>query len=545
MLKVILQKLMLCISCETYGSLAATISFLLFFIMITLNEFSSFFLPLTAAALALVFVLRFRRPQSPQKTKKFHPIGTSQPREILNYYRIHDFMAELLRKYKTYRVATFFRNAIFTTDPAVVEYILKTNFSNYGKGLYQYKILTDLLGDGIFAVDGDKWKHQRKVSSYEFSTKILRDFSSVVFKSTAVKLARKVSEASASNRSIDMKDLFMKATLDSVFKVILGIDLDVMSNTYEEGAKFTEAFDKANAITSFRYVDVFWKIKRFLNIGSEYELRKNIKLVDDFVYKLIKRKIERLNNNPHDQLHPEKKEDLLSRFLELNETDPKFLRDIVLNFVIAGKDSTSTTLSWFFYLLCKHPDIQEKIAKEIVEETQVRSNSSIEELAAKVNEETLDKMHYLHAALSETLRLYPAVPLDAKICFSDDTLPDGFSVNKGDMILYVPYAMGRMKALWGSDAEEFRPERWLNVNGNFQPKSPFIFTAFQGGPRICLGKDFAYRQMKIFCMILLGSYKFKLNDENKPVKYRTSLTLHIEGGLHLRVFPRSSHETNA
>ncbi|KAJ0042959.1 hypothetical protein Pint_17315 [Pistacia integerrima] len=114
-------------------------------------------------------------------------------------------MTDLLRKYKT-----------FTTDPEIVEYILKTNFPNYGKGLYNYNILTDLLGDGIFAVDLDKWKHQRKLSSYEFSTKILRDFSSVIFKTTAVKLARIVSEASASNPSLDMQNLFMKATLDAL-----------------------------------------------------------------------------------------------------------------------------------------------------------------------------------------------------------------------------------------------------------------------------------------------------------------------------------------
>ncbi|KAJ0098817.1 hypothetical protein Patl1_19994 [Pistacia atlantica] len=297
-----------------------------------------------------------------------------------------------------------------------------------------------------------------------------------------------------------MQDLLMKATLDSVLKVALGIELDGLSGTYEEGTQFTDAFDTANAITSFRFIDAFWKIKRFLNIASEAKLRKNIKVVDDFVYKLIKSKIERLNNR-HDDLPSVsgKKEDILSRFLELKETDPKYLRDI-------------------------HPDIQEKIAKEIIEATQVRSNSSIEELAAKVNEETLDKMHYLHAAFSETLRLYPAVPV-------------------GDQITYVPYAMGRTKTLWGNDAEEFRPERWLNEIGHFQPKSPFIFTAFQAGPRICLGKDFAYRQMKIFSMILLGSYKFKLiNDDSKPVRYKTALTLHIEGGLHLRVLPRSSYE---
>ncbi|KAJ0098821.1 hypothetical protein Patl1_19991 [Pistacia atlantica] len=144
--------------------------------MIDLNEFSCFFIPLTAAALALISaigILRFRVTKLPQKTKKYYPIGSSHLRLILNYYRLFDCMTDLLRKYKTCRLPSFSRSEIFTTDPEIVEYILKTNFPNYGKGLYNYYVLTDLLGDGIFAVDGDKWKHQRKLSSYEFSTKIL------------------------------------------------------------------------------------------------------------------------------------------------------------------------------------------------------------------------------------------------------------------------------------------------------------------------------------------------------------------------------------
>lgn len=68
---------------------------------------------------------------------------------------------------------------------------------------------------------------------------------------------------------------------------------------------------------------------------------------------------------------------------------------------------------------------------------------------------------------------------DAKICFADDTFPDGYCVNRGDMVAYQPYAMGRMKFIWGDDAEEFRPERWLNQDGLFQAESPFKFTAFQ------------------------------------------------------------------
>lgn len=91
----------------------------------------------------------------------------------------------------------------------------------------------------------------------------------------------------------------MKATLDSVFKILLGVELDGMCGTYEEGSRFSTAFDTASAITMYRYVDVFWKIKKFLNIGSEKVLRKCVKEVDEYVYKLIKTKIEQVHNS-HD-----------------------------------------------------------------------------------------------------------------------------------------------------------------------------------------------------------------------------------------------------
>ena len=109
------------------------------------------------------------------------------------------------------------------------------------------------------------------------------------------------------------------------------------------------------------------------------------------------------------------KEDILSRFLAESKTDPenmtdKYLRDITLSFVIAGKDTSAGTLTWFFYMLCKHPLIQEKVAREVRAATQTESNST-DEFHEKLTEAALDKMHYLHAALTETLRLYPAVPV--------------------------------------------------------------------------------------------------------------------------------------
>ncbi|XP_074273171.1 cytochrome P450 704C1-like [Silene latifolia] len=468
--------------------------------------------------------------------KIYPPIAGTMFNQLLNFKRLHHYMTHLATKHKTYRLLNPFRNEVYTCDPANVEYILKTNFDNFGKGDYTYDNVSDLLGDGIFAVDGHKWRNQRKVSSYEFSTRVLRDFSSTIFRENAVKLANVISDAVKSDHIMDIQDLFMKSTLDSIFKVAFGVELDSMCGSNEEGIRFSQAFDDASATSLYRYVDILWPVKRFLNIGLEAKLKQDIRIINDFVYRLISNKVELMKRS---QGTPSmKKDDILSRFLQLDNTDPKYLRDIILNFVIAGKDTTAATLSWFIYMLCKHPEVQEKVAEELRNVTSMESGVNYEQLTTNLREESLERLHYLHAALTETLRLYPAVPVDAKICFSDDTLPDGYSVKKGDMVAYQPYAMGRMRFIWGDNAEDYHPERWLDEDGIFQPQSPFKFTAFQAGPRICLGKEFAYRQMKIFSAVLLSNFVFKLGDEESIVNYRTMINLHIDGGLHVRALPR-------
>ncbi|KAJ6722784.1 CYTOCHROME P450 FAMILY 704 SUBFAMILY A POLYPEPTIDE 1 [Salix koriyanagi] len=338
----------------------------------------------------------------------------------------------------------------------------------------------------------------------------------------------------------DMQDTLMRCTLNSIFKVGFGVELNCLEGSSKEGTEFMKAFDDSNALVFRRYADPLWKLKKYFNIGSEASLKKNIKIIDAFVTNLIrtKRKLlaeERLCDD---------KEDILSRFLVESKKDPeemndKYLRDIILNFMIAGKDSSANTLSWFFYMLCKNPVIQEKVAQEVRDFTRSQDDVvNVEEFTANITDTALEQMHYLHAALTETLRLYPAVPLDGRCAEVDDILPDGFRMKKGDGLYYMAYAMGRMPYIWGEDAEDFRPERWLN-NGVFQPESPFKFIAFHAGPRICLGKDFAYRQMKIVATALLRFFRFKLADDTRKITYRTMFTLHIDGSLNLRAIART------
>ena len=95
----------------------------------------------------------------------------------------------------------------------------------------------------------------------------------------------------------------------------------------------------------------------------------------------------------------------------MGNDDLKYLRDIILNFVIAGKDTTAGTLSWFTYMICKHQKVQDKVAEEVRKVTNMKGVRNYSEFAACLTEEALERMQYLHAALTETLRLYPAVPV--------------------------------------------------------------------------------------------------------------------------------------
>jgi cytochrome P450 len=107
---------------------------------------------------------------------------------------------------------------------------------------------------------------------------------------------------------------------------------------------------------------------------------------------------------------------LLSRFIlattsDSGKVDYKYLRDIIMNIVIAGKDTTAGGLSWFMYMMCKHPEVQEKISNEVKEAADAGEAVSVDEFSKSLTDDSLNSMHYLHAALTETLRLYPSVPL--------------------------------------------------------------------------------------------------------------------------------------
>ncbi|KAL3840566.1 hypothetical protein ACJIZ3_025157 [Penstemon smallii] len=487
------------------------------------------------------------------KGPKTWPFLGAALEQLMNYERMHDWLVKYFSESRTVVVVPMpFTTYTYIADPANVEHVLKTNFNNYPKGEVYHSYMEVLLGEGIFNVDGELWRKQRKTASFEFASKNLRDFSTVVFREYSLKLSSILSQPSYINKDIDMQELLMRMTLDSICKVGFGVEIGTLAPDLPDNC-FARAFDTANIIVTLRFIDPLWKIKKFFNMGSESVLDQSIKTIDDFTYSVIKKRKAEIDEAKGINKDDKIKHDILSRFIELgkdpeNNMNDKSLRDVVLNFVIAGRDTTATTLTWAIYMIMTHEDVAEKLYSELkkLEEgvtlnmydgkDQESFDQRVEKFAGLLNYDSLGKLSYLHAVITETLRLYPAVPQDPKGILEDDILPDGTKVKAGGMVTYVPYSMGRMEYNWGPDAALFKPERWLK-DGIFQNASPFKFTAFQAGPRICLGKDSAYLQMKMALAILCRFYQFKLVPGHR-VKYRMMTILSMEQGLNLTVSKR-------
>ncbi|KAG0592034.1 hypothetical protein M758_1G201300 [Ceratodon purpureus] len=397
--------------------------------------------------------------------------------------------------------------------------------------------LGDFLGTGFFTADGNVWRRHRKIASTEFSTRKLREHSNTVFREDAIRLANALNRAMVADKPVEFQNLAMRMTLDSICKVAFGVDLGGLSPSLPD-VPFTTAFDTAQGLLPQRLVNPVYRIQRALNIGVERIFRNAVREVNLFAKDVInKRRLEIAA--AHNVGKEFKGEDLLSKFMANKEGAEDHyndveLRDVVVDFLVAGRDTTGVTLAWFMYEICCHPEIADKVYQEGVEV--LGKHTDYESMAEKLTHDNLGRMQYLHAALSECLRLHPPVPRDGKTVLADDVLPDGTVVKKGNIVQYVPYSMARMPFLWGSDAQELKPERWLK-DGVFQSVSPFKFTTFQAGPRICLGRDSAYLQLKVTLALIIHFFTFQLVP-GQEITYTSSLVMPMKNGVKVTMSPR-------
>ncbi|KAL9256761.1 Alkane hydroxylase MAH1-like protein [Drosera capensis] len=395
---------------------------------------------------------------------------------------------------------------LVTVDPANVQYTSSTKFSNFPRG-EKSRELFDVFGDGYFNHDSKEWSNHRRIFRAFFNHK---QFGEVSIKKALEKVEKglipildKVANRGAGvsdGTVIDLQEVFQRYTYDLTHSLVTGFDPNSLSLQWPK-VPFSTFMNIAMEAVFFRHFlpERVWRIQRFFGLGREGALKK----AKEFLNKFSAQRVA----------------------MKQNEMEGRGNH---------GKDTTSAALTWFFWLLAGNPSVAEKIKEELC------NNISKDKAAVTLhlfNQEELNKLVYLHAALCETLRLYPPVPFQTRSAIEPDILPTGHNVIPGKTLIIVPlYIMGRMTSIWGKDSQEFKPERWITEKGGIKHEPSHKFFTFNSGPRICLGRELAFVQMKIMAAAIIHNYDVNvLEQDRKPLN---SVVLHMKDGLHAKLTKR-------
>lgn len=416
---------------------------------------------------------------------------------------------------------------ILTSDPRNVEHVLSTQFENYPKGEWVVNKMADALGRGFFNADGLEWYHQRKTASRMFTEQLFKDHVWTVVQRNAKKLRDSLQSAADGQYTIDVYGMLRRFSLDTIGEIGFGKCIGSLENP---SLPFSQAFDEAGLIIFKRFVTPFWQILKILRLGYEKSTSKHMGTVDVYLGNVVRELRDRIAKEDNGSRSSgvtwadmEARKSFVGLFVSEAErrgetlTD-RHVRDLMANFLVAGRNNAANAMSWTLFCLCTHQDVATKVRKEI------KNVCGAQGFAY----EDLKRLNYLQAVINEALRLYPAVPVNAKVAAQDDELPDGTQVPKGTVVMYSCYVMARDASIWGSDAEIFRPERWLEMH---DPPDNYRYPVFHGGPRECLGRQLAMVEMKTCLVTLLRQLSFTLAVPESQIAHDGTLTFGMAHGL--------------
>ncbi|KAF5207366.1 Cytochrome p450 [Thalictrum thalictroides] len=478
-----------------------------------------------------------------------YPILDLLPALLQNLDRVHEWSVDvsnflgstLTGALPFYRSGQFFGTVkmLYTCDPRNVEYMVKTNFSNYPKGV-EFLEVFNLIGDGIFNVDFEPWHAQRRMAHSLLTSKEFRNFISTVNLNLVQNELLPLLTLSAKKSSVvDLEDVFLRYAFDSIFTVIFGKTSNCLSSNSKRN-EFEKAIDDGTEATFFRNImpAPLWKLLRFLKLGTEKQLAQARETIDFHLSQYISTKRDELlngNNDHKDLLAAYMKSEALKECLSSDKND-KFLKDTVFSFLFAGRDTSGTSLTWLFWLISKTPRVEKKLLEEL-KSVLAKKKNFIMQGPWVLDAEDLKGLVYLHAALSEALRLYPPIPLNRKSSLNKDVLPDGTVVKPRTLILFSMYAMARMEWVWGKDCYEFKPERWIDADGKLRHEPMSKFFVFNQGPRTCVGKEMAFTQIKLAAAAVLLNFHVQVVEGHEVVP-KASLALHTKNGLLVKLKER-------
>lgn len=408
---------------------------------------------------------------------------------------------------------------VFTSDPDIIKQITIKDFDHFHGHMAEFP---EQKYRSLDTTAGEEWREIRKGLSPIFTSGKIKGMTSMVnwgVDNMLDYLEKKVEE----NPVVDMKPVFQSMTMDVIGKVAFGIDLNCFNDPDTPLFKYARQvfadflctglksdflsnmeFGMIGLEKLFYYVppslDYVWKITRKI---QDDRAKENV-VIGDFIGKIIEMK--HLIKNGHVT------EDQLTAQGGL--------------FLGAGFETIATTLGTLSYNLVKNPQALEILMGEV--------DTVLEDHEGVVNHETITKMPYLEANIKETLRLFPTIARNDRMC-NKDWEYKGYKIKKGTCVGISHYVIHHNPEYW-PEPELYKPERFLKDNATSIPQGAFM--PFGTGPRTCIGERFALMEIKIAMTRLLQKYNIEMADSTRMILNNGDMFMLSYPDINIKLVPR-------
>lgn len=387
------------------------------------------------------------------------------------------------------------------SHPDSVKYVLQDNHRNYAKG---YEKAKPLLGEGLVTAEGELWRRQRRLMQPAFHRQRLAELLPTMVDATSEMLAH-WRDLDGADEPLNIAREIMLLTQTIILRTMFSTDIG------HQAANIADSFGIALEYLNFAMMAPF-PILQALPTPANLRFRQAMRVIDSAVYGII---AERRESGV-------KRNDLLQMLIDARDEETgegmsdRQMHDEVLTIFLAGHETTASLLSWTFYLLGQDAQVEERLRSEIATVVDGRAPSM----------EDISKLRYTGQVLHESLRMFPPAWMFARTPIDDDEI-GGYHIPAGSMIMLSPYVTHRLPQFW-DEPDRFDPDRFDPDRENDRPR--YAFFPFGGGPRLCIGNNFALMEAPTILSMILQNFQFKLA-EGYPVKGQPAATLRPRPGV--------------
>ncbi|OOF99045.1 hypothetical protein ASPCADRAFT_504551 [Aspergillus carbonarius ITEM 5010] len=431
---------------------------------------------------------------------------------------------------------------IVTTPKALGELLVQKTYE-FEKPSLVRRSLGRITGEhGVLLVEGAEHKRQRKLLMPAFSYRHIKNLYPI-FWSKGIEMVKLIEEdlrrrGNPSDNVIRVSTWTSRATLDIIGLAGMNRDFDSLRDPNNELAIHYHKINSVPPTRLERSLFLTGLIFNAAHLVHKLPLKRNRYIASSSAY--IRNVALQMIRDARESLTGEKTHqvtdavDIISVALSSDGFTDEELLDQMMTFLTAGHETTSSALQWCVYALSKHPDVQTRLREEIRANLPSISVDNPDSISAT----TIDSLPYLNAVCNEVFRFHPSAPITIRIANRDTSLA-GHPIPKGTAVHIVPAMTNHDKSLWGPDADQFNPDRWLgpgraNTGG---ANSNYAFLTFLHGPRSCIGQGFAKGELACLLAAFVGRFQFELEDPNAKLLLREGATVSPKDGVRARLTP--------